>query len=123
MRRAWVIVFALCLSACGGPNAALWLRVEAPLVVPDAADELHVTVDRGGANIFDRTYDLSNGPQFPLTLALTTTNEANIGSAVTVTVTALLKGAIAQPWATKQDSVSLSDGDYSELTMVLCECP
>ncbi len=112
------------LGACG-PDAAVWLQVEAPLVVPSEADALHVVVVRAsGASAFDKTYDLSKGPQFPLTLTLTNDDSANFDpSGLTVTCTALLAGSEAKPWSQASGNVVLEPGQIATLTLQMCNCP
>jgi hypothetical protein len=118
---------AAVLGSCGPSDAALWLRIEAPLAVPADCDAIHIQVRRGGAagpTVYDQTFALSAQRNFPLTLGLGSANDANLGSGgVHVTATALSAGQQARPWATRGSSVALRKGEVVELTMKLCDCP
>ena len=117
---------ALLLTIGCGPQAAIFLKIEAPLVVPADCDAVQVTAARGaagGASIFDHTYDLGGKP-FPHTLTLTTANPADLdGAGVTVTVSALKSGSLARSWAHASAATTLLKGNLSPLTVKLCECP
>ncbi|MHB8875570.1 MAG: hypothetical protein ACYC8T_17945 [Myxococcaceae bacterium] len=125
MRRlAALSLLALALAGCG-PDSALWLRVEAPLSVPGDCDALKVEAHRGAADgpvLFERTFDLAAGPQFPLTLSLGNANGENLGEAVSVKVTALSAGALARPWSAGQASATLERGKVSQVLVRLCDC-
>lgn len=123
-RRSLAAGIVLLTLGCG-PDAGLWLRVEAPLVVPDDVDGLHIQVQRAsGDSVFDHTYDLSNGPQFPLTLALTNADPANLATeSLTVAATALQGGAQARPCAQASGSAQLQRGQITQLTLGMCQSP
>jgi hypothetical protein len=121
--RATALALLLLLAGCGS-ETALWLRVEAPLVVPTACDSIDVDVARAdGTAAFGQSYDLTQGPQFPLTLSLVAQTNADVSVPLTVTVAALKAGALVKPWATKSAQVTLSGGQLTPLTIQLCECP
>ncbi len=125
MTRLRLLVPLLALCGCGGPVASLWLRVEAPLQVPDAADGVWVKVSRvsDGAVVFEDARTLAGKP-FPATLALTTENALNLEpEKVRVEVEARRAGALAQPWARGSAEASLREGRVVEAVVKLCDCP
>jgi hypothetical protein len=106
---------------CGcGPEAVLWVKVEAPLVVPKDCDGLRLQVTRGsstGTSVFDRHFTLTN-TQFPLTVTLTTSDAANVGApGLDVQATALLGGAPAASWAYTSGTAVLTKDRTSELDL------
>ena len=118
------VVLPLVLAGCG-PDAAIWLRVEAPFTVPDQVNALRVQAQTPANTVlFDHNYDLSKGPQFPLTLTLTNSDSVNLGSTgVNVTASALSGSALAQPWSQASGNVVLVKGEIVALTLQICECP
>ena len=121
MRRRLALV--LLLAGGCGPSAALLVRIEAPLRVPEECDALHLVAVRGegGPTVFERTYPLSRS--FPLELSLTTENEDNLGTGrILITAEALLAGKLAQAWATRTAPATLREGQVSELRLPLCDC-
>lgn len=97
--RTASLLAALCLLGCG-PAADLWLRVEAPFLVPAECDGLSVHVEQAddGKTLFDRDYPLTAADPFPVTLSLFTRNAARIGPArLRVLVTARLRGEAVGP--------------------------
>ena len=125
MRRL-ALLAVVAASGCG-PDSALWVRVEAPLSVPGDCDAVRLEAHRGqldGPIIFERTFALADDKQFPLTLSLGNHNPANLGdSGVTVQATALRGGEPARPWAKGSAWATLTHGQFSELTVRLCDCP
>ena len=123
--RGLAALGAVCTLLACGPEGALWLRIEAPLRVPDQADAVQVTVRQGGPDgrsLFSRT-DALEPLQFPVTLTLETWNRGNLEPAdLWVTTTALLRGAAAAPWANASGQVSLPRRQLAELTLQLCDC-
>jgi hypothetical protein len=116
---AWVPLLAAC-----GSETALWLRVEAPFVVPSACDTLEVDVSRAdGTAAFGQSYSLGQGQQFPLTLSLVAQSNADISVPLTVTVAALKGGSLVKPWATRSVQTTLAGGQLTPLTLQLCQCP
>jgi hypothetical protein len=123
MSRLAALALASFIAGCGS-ETALWLRVEAPFVVPSACDSLEVNVSRAdGTAAFGQSYDLSHGPQFPLTLSLVAQSNADVSVPLTVTVAALKGGALVKPWASKNAQATLRGGDLTPLTIQLCQCP
>jgi hypothetical protein len=110
------------LAAGCGSSAALWVRIEAPLLVPDDADEAAVQVVRSGAvdPIFDTTYPLA-GKRFPLTLSLTSDDPKNTD--VLVSVTVRKAGQLATPWSQQTVPATLTTGEVREVLVRLCDCP
>lgn len=125
-RRAWRFVIELGVVAtcvgCG-PEAALWVRVEAPLLVPDECDAVQVSVELAEETVrlYDKVYDLSSGPPFPLTLALSTSDSDRLERDLTVTATALKGGELARPWATMQGTTRLRAGEIVQVLLQLCD--
>lgn len=118
---------AAVLWAAGcGPEAALWVRIEAPLRVPEDCDALELRVIRLEGAVesvaYGRLYSLSEGPQFPLTVALTAGRSFDLERPLTVSARALLGDSLAKPWAATTASVQLSSGRTVELTLELCDC-
>jgi hypothetical protein len=113
----------LLLAGCGS-ETVLWLRIEAPLLVPQQCDSVDVNVRRSdGTAAFGQVYDLSQGPPFPLTLSLVAQTPADVGVPLTVSVQALKSGALAQPWATYSSQTTLPDGQLTQMLVPLCDCP
>lgn len=110
---------AVALAGCG-PEAAVWLRVEAPLQVPDEADELRVEIrwdDSSGEVAFERTYPLAE--QFPHTLTLTA-EELGRSSVIAVEVSALKGGEVSPPgegWARASGQTEIRAGRITDLTL------
>ena len=122
MRRGWALA-ALLLVACG-PQTALWVRVEAPLLVPDDCDALQLDVTRpDGSSAFTKSYDLTQGPSFPLTLSLSAETSADVGVALSVEAQALKAGTLARTWAKKTTQVTLTKGELTPVVVQICECP
>jgi hypothetical protein len=110
----------LLLAACG-PTGGLWLRIEAPLRVPDQCDHLDVSVWRGpaqGAPLFQQSYLLDGGQQFPMTLALVTTDGANFDAdgGMTASVAAELGTVLV---ASGSGATDLTQGQLSEIDLAL----
>jgi len=116
-------VAALVLATGCGPDAAIWLKVEAPLHVPDECDGLRVEARRGlsdGPVIFEQTYHQASDQQFPLTLSLGNTNPANLGEAgVTVSAAALKGGELARPWAQGSVWTTLQRDQFVQVLVLL----
>lgn len=128
--RAWIsLCSCLLLAPSCGPAAALWLRVEAPLLVPAECDALEVRVvklDEGGSAqtvSFEQRYDLRDGPEFPLTLALTAPSSFDLSTPLRLGVRALREGQLARPWASHEGEVTLEAGRTKEVVIELCDCP
>jgi hypothetical protein len=122
-RLAWAVVVPLWLCGCG-PKGALWLQVNAPLVVPQSCDGLEIMVHHApdGGMLFDQTYALTQSEQFPLTLELTAEHGQDFGAPLTVEATALKSGQLAAPWAEAAYPVTLSSGQVTYLTLSICAC-
>jgi hypothetical protein len=125
MIRAALLGAALMSFLGCGPEAALWLEVEAPLRVPDECDAIEIEVRReDGATIAaQRLFTLQSGPAFPLTLALPTSNPENVGAPLSLRVRALKDAQLARPWAESTTSVTLRDGELNPIVVRLCDCP
>jgi hypothetical protein len=111
-----VLLFAAC-----GPEAALFVTVQAPLRVPDQCDAVQISAVERGTQLYDQTFMLSE--QFPQTLTLESTARAMVGGDVTVTATALKSGAPATSWATASATMTLVSGKLTPVTVQICDCP
>ncbi|MBL8951767.1 MAG: hypothetical protein JNK82_13375 [Myxococcaceae bacterium] len=121
-----MVALALALGACA-PEAAVWLRIEAPLRVPAECDAIDLRATRvaGGAEVYAARHELHSGPTpFPLELALSTNEPDNLGQdAVELEVRALKGGVLAAPWAQKKQRLALVRGQWAHATIELCDCP
>lgn len=123
MARLLPLVLGLALGGCG-PQAAVWLRVEAPLRVPDHCDEVRVAArwdEPAGPLAFEKTWRLDGVEQFPLTLTLTA-DEAGEPGRIFVEVTGLKEGEVAPPgagWAEGTGEAALERGKITPLTVKL----
>jgi len=111
---------ALLALSCG-PEAALFVTIEAPLRVPDQCDAVFVSAAEHDELLFSNTYALST--QFPQTLTLESTARTQVGGDVTVTVTAQKDGGPATAWATATATATLESGKLTPVTVRICECP
>src|SRR5688500_3006069 len=111
MIRWAVLALACAFAPACGPAAAVWLRIEAPLAVPEECDALDVEVRRGrtdGDVSFQKTYDLSSGPAFPLTLSLTTDKAQDVGGEGFVIIATARKGeSLSKTWSRGIERVNL----------------
>lgn len=122
MALAWAALGLWTLSGCG-PDAALWVRVEAPLVIPEACDAVDLTVTRLDGHVaFAETRDVSGLPRFPLTLMLANEVAANVSAQFEVRVVALKAGQRARPWAEAAATTTLERGKTTEVLLKLCDC-
>lgn len=115
-------MLAVCLACLGcGPAAALWLRVEAPLRVPEECDALEVTAVRevDGKTAFTKSFNLSKGPAFPLTLTLEEPSPTRASETLNVNVRALKAGQLATPWSEATQTVTLQKARLVELRVAL----
>lgn len=118
-----LLMLALFLGACG-PDAGVWVRVEAPLRVPEEADGLRLTVRRAsGAVALEQTWDLAAVGDFPQTLALyeEQLRDPEAG-ALELEVWVLHQGAPAASWAHATARTSLRDGRMEEVVLKVCDC-
>jgi hypothetical protein len=122
--RRWVVA-ALGLAAAGcASETVLWVRIEAPFLVPQQCDSVDVNVRRSdGSAAFGQAYDLSQGPSFPLTLSLVAQTPTDVDVPLSVSVEALKSGALAQPWAMRTSEATLPSGQLTQLLVPLCDCP
>lgn len=92
--RTMLMAAVMSLLACD-PDAAMWLRIEAPFAIPTDCDAVQITVTRpDGDTAYSQLHALHDGQAFPLTLSLTTDNDANLAATgLVVTVTARKSGA------------------------------
>ena len=124
LRLVWG--FALIATFGCGPDAGIFLSVEAPFQVPAQCDALHVRAFRGspnGTSLYDHAYPLAAGDDFPLTLTLVTSNNAEVGSPVFVDVQALRDGGLASPCAEDGGTATLATQQLVPLTVSLCAGP
>ena len=117
----WPLFALLLLCGCG-PEAALWLRVEAPLLVPDQCDALTVSATAQGRTLLEKTYPLASNKPFPNTVMLFTNSAKDVDVDLSVQVRALKAGALAAPWAQATQTVALSAHQTTGLTLSLCDC-
>jgi hypothetical protein len=112
----WLALLAL--AACG-PEAALFVTVEAPLRVPDQCDAVQIGADERGTELFNQTFMLS--AQFPQTLTLESTAREMVGGDVVVTATAMKGGAQATSWASASATATLESGKLTPVTVRICD--
>jgi hypothetical protein len=113
---------ALLLVAGCGPEAALYVTVEAPFRVPDQCDALEITASERGQQLFFQTFMLST--PFPQTLTLESTQRAQVGGDVRVTAKALKAGALAASWSTGTQTEPLAAGALTPVVVRICDtCP
>ena len=113
---------ALLLIGCG-PNAGIFLTVQAPLVVPTQCDAVQIVATRvvDDAGLYDQVSALDATKQFPVTLTLEAGSTADEDPAgIAVTASALLAGAPAAPWASATGNVVLTHRVLTPLTLTLC---
>lgn len=118
-------VLALALCACG-PQSAAWLRIEAPLRVPQDCDAVELTATRvsDAQLIYQSHHALGSGPPFPLELALVTDDRRNLGrESVELTVRALKGLELAAPWSSRTLRFDLVAHQWSDVTVEVCDCP
>lgn len=126
MRRwGWGLLLVQALLGCG-PEAALWVRVEAPLRVPEECDSVLIRVTRqeGGTEVesYRRTYPLDGATQqFPLTLLLTADDSSLVGVPLRVEATALRGEARARDWSHGGTRARLTQGELGHAVLTLCE--
>ena len=126
MRRGLTLAVALAgLGGCG-PDAAVWLRVEAPLQVPEECDTLEVKVHRGAADgplSFEGRYPLGTDQSFPATLSLRNDSQENLTQTLTISVRALKGEALAAPWSSAEATAQLRAREWTPVSVALCDCP
>ena len=116
MRRAALLLWCAC-----GPQAALYVTIEAPLKVPEQCDAVRVVANERGTQLYDQRFELDSG--FPQTLTLTPTARDMIGGDVTVTVTAFKGTARSTAWSEGSAVATLAAGALTPVTVRLCDCP
>lgn len=116
---------AAAFAGCG-PDAAVWVRIEAPFRVPEEADAVHVVARRvaDDAIVYDTTHALGDGAvQFPVEFALTNENPQNVGrGALEVSAEVLHEGALAAPWAQAKTRADVEDGRVTHAVLRVCDC-
>jgi hypothetical protein len=123
MRLAGALLAAALCVACG-PVAAISLRVEAPLRIPEECDRLEITGQRGDEVFYNRVFQLTSGTQFPLSLSLETRNREHLTAGpLDLSVTASKGAELSREWSTGTVSVSLAEGEITEAVVRLCNCP
>jgi len=123
--RAWCGLLALVFVLFGcGPQAGLWVRVEAPLRVPSEADGLRLTARRAsGAVAFDQRWDLTEVGAFPQTLALYQEDDpGGVEEVLELEVQVFLGDALAAPWSQARVNASLRRDRVEEVVVRLCDC-
>jgi hypothetical protein len=105
----WLVV--LCVLCACGPEAALYVTVDAPLHVPDACDAVRIIATERGVSLFDQTFSVTD--QFPQTLTLTSTERTQVGGDVEVEVKALKSGAPATSWSDATQTATLVSGQLT----------
>jgi hypothetical protein len=108
----------LVLAACG-PEAALFVTVDAPLRVPDQCDAVQIIAVERSTELFNQTFMLST--QFPQTLTLESTMREMVGGDVVVTATALKNGAQATSWSSASKTATLASGKLTPVTVEICD--
>lgn len=126
MARVASLLLAAVVTGCGGtPAAAVWLRIEAPLVVPTDCDAVRIQVQRADVSdpLLDKQWSLDRGPEFPLELSLVEDDAADLGRGpLEITVEALKGGMLARAWSRASVNVELVEGQMVERTVELCDC-
>jgi hypothetical protein len=124
--RGLLTAFVLLASGCG-PHAVVWVRVEAPFLVPSECDAVRLTAVRASdeAPLFEQSYDLGAlGVTFPLEVSLTNANRRNLGDqSVLLTAEAFHGTVLAAPWARTSVAASVLEGQVTESLVRLCDCP
>ncbi len=122
-RSALFALVLIGLSGCG-PESALYLRIEAPLRVPEDCDEVKVEArwEDTGAVAYERSFRLEEDTQFPLELSLTAESIEGAG-ALTVRAEAFLGGARARPWSDATSRVELVSREMTTVVLKMCDCP
>ena len=123
--RRWLVLLSLGSVLACGPEAAVWVRIEAPLQIPGECDAVRVTAlrlnDEGVA--YSRTHELTKGGlQFPLELALLADESAPFESGLRIEVEALLGGVRAAPWSAAAESLVMRPARVTPLVIRLCDC-
>jgi hypothetical protein len=127
MKRGLLLAALTLLLGCGGatPAAGVWLQIEAPLVVPEAADNLEVALkrQRDATQLYARKYPL-DGRQFPATLFLSTANDDLVNEEALTAEVRIHKGEVlAAPWAQTEASFVLVRGETQPVILKVCDCP
>lgn len=114
----------IALTGCQ-PEAAVWLRLEAPLVVPTQCDAVTIEVRYPGETpaLLSERFDLRDGPGFPLTLTLVEPDEAQASRPLEITASAHLGEALSAPWATTSGQITPRVGTLTPLVLKMCDCP
>ena len=124
MSRALLLAALFSLVSGCGPEAGLWVRIEAPLLVPEQADGLQLIVRRpSGAVALDRTWDLNGTGGFPQTLALFEKDAGHLKEGPLEIEARVLSGdGLATPWSTSRASVTLEAARVEEVILRVCDC-
>ncbi|MGA9521372.1 MAG: hypothetical protein WBV82_07910 [Myxococcaceae bacterium] len=123
--KALAALVVLGVSGCGGPEAAVYLRIEAPLRVPEDCDEVRIEARWEGSDevAYEQSFPLgSDGPDFPLELSLTA-DTLERGDALRVRAEALLGGERAKPWSEATTRVELVRNEMTPVVLKMCDCP
>lgn len=127
MRGAALAVVSLALLVGCQPEAAVWVRLEAPLHVPTQCDSVTIDVRVAGNPsapvLLSERFDLSDGPGFPLTLTLVEPDAADASRTLEVTANAFLGDALSAPWATASGQITPEEDELVPLVLKMCDCP
>ena len=115
-------VFVFLLSTSCRPDAALFLRIEAALRVPEDCDSvtLSATHATGEVALAPTSFGVASGLAFPFSYALRDWRQETAHTSVTLSVEALKSGARAKPWSFVRRTVPLRRGELEEVVIALC---
>jgi hypothetical protein len=104
------------------PDAALFLRVEAALRVPEDCDRvtLSATHATGEVALPPTSFGVDDGLAFPFSYALRDWRQETAHTRVTLSVEAFKSGARAKPWSFVRRTVPLRRGELEEVVIALC---
>ena len=123
--RSLLLSLSLVGMSCA-PDAAVWVRIEAPLKVPEQCDTVELRARRldDSVLVYSAVHDLAaRGVQFPVELALSTSDDRNVGApGLTLEVEAKLKGERATSWASAQMNLELPAKQWTVARVALCDC-
>lgn len=109
-------------SASCRPDAALFLRVEAALRVPEDCDSVTISANHatGEVALSLTSFGITDGLEFPFSYALRDWRQDTAHTRVTLSVEAFKSGARARSWSFTRRTVPLQRGQLEEVVIVLC---